>query len=549
MKYTKKLVALTVALILALALAMPAMAAQTADLDINGTTEGKKYDLYKVFDLTQAGENYSYTVNEDFAEFFENYEAYQTWLAQDGNADKTPIDYVGTLTPNSEAIGALADELLAYAVANKATITPIEVTGATGTSTTVNNLEYGYYLLNALGATETASGYYSMFALNTLSGNDASITVKGTYPTVDKTVEDGTDNATGTNVSEASVGDEVTYTLSAKVPDMTGFPSYIFRMKDTMTKGLTYKGITEVKIGDTPLSADVDYTATTDSGDDSSTILTINFLNFIQYADQQGAEITVKYKAEINANAIAGVTADNKVKVEYSNDPKNPDNVNGVTAESDTKTYNTSLTINKVDGEMQPLAGAAFRITGDSVNMVVTTGDVYVVSAEGTYYKLLNGTYTTEVPTLETENLYDSTTTKYELKENVVLDTEEGTSKTVYAEAFVDAETGVLKFDGLGAGTYTISEVVVPNGYNAIEDFQVMITFDSATGTFSATANNGQQVNANGPFSMTIVNQSGTELPSTGGIGTTIFYTLGGLLVVGAAILLVTKKRVHDMEA
>lgn len=548
MKYTKKLLSLVLVLVLALALAVPGFAAQTGDLTINGTTQGKKYDLYKVFDLTQAGDNYSYTVNEHFEAFFESYEAYQKWLALEENTGKTPIDYVGTFSDNDANIGALADELLAYAVANKATIAPIEVTGAAGTSTTVNNLEYGYYLLNVLGATETASGYYSMFALNTLSGNDTTITVKGTYPTVDKTVSGGQNNSTGTNVNEASVGDELTFTLSAKVPDMTGFPSYTFRMKDTMSKGLTYKGITEVKIGNgEPLTLGDAYTAHTASGEDGSTVLTIEFVNFIQYADQQGADITVKYKAEINENAIAGVTADNKVKIEYSNDPKNPNSVNGVTAEADTKTYTTSLTINKVDGDNHPLTGAAFRITGEGVNMVVTTGDVYVVSEKGTYYKLLNGTYTTEEPTPETEGLYEDTDTMYELKTNAVLDTEEGTSETVNAEAFVNAN-GTLKFDGLGAGTYTISEVVVPNGYNAIEDFDVTITFDYATQTFSATATNGQQVNQNGPFSMTIVNQSGTELPSTGGMGTTIFYTLGGVLVVGAAILLVTKKRVHDVE-
>ena len=117
-KNISKLFSLALALIMAMALAVPAMAAQTATLTINGTTEGKQYDLYKIFDLTQSGDNYSYTVNEDFVQFFESYQAYQTWLAQDGNADKTPIDYVETLTSNGADIGSLADELLAYAVVN-----------------------------------------------------------------------------------------------------------------------------------------------------------------------------------------------------------------------------------------------------------------------------------------------------------------------------------------------------------------------------------------------------------------------------------------------
>ena len=546
-KNLSKLFAMALALIMTMALTVPAMAAQTTSLTINGTTEGKKYDLYKVFDLTQASDNYSYTVNENFEAFFTDYEAYQTWLDVEGNADKTPIDYVSSLTNNGEDIGALADELLAYAVENKDTITPIEVTGAVGTSTTVSGLEYGYYLLNALGATATASGYHSMFALNTLSGNDTTITVKGTYPTVDKTVEDGTDNATGTNVNEASVGDVLTFTLSAEVPDMTGFPSYTFRMKDTMSEGLTYLDITEVKIGATTLNTEA-YEVTPATSDNGN-VLTINFVNFIQYANQQGADITVKYTAEINEKAIAGVTADNKVIVEYSNDPKNPSAVDGETAEAGTKTYTASLTINKVDGEGEPLTGAAFKITGDGVNKVVTTGDVYVVSAEGTYYKLLNGTYTTEAPTPDTEDLYADTNTKYELKTNAVLDTKDDVA-SVSAEAFVNVD-GTLKFDGLGEGTYTISEVVVPTGYNAIEDFTVTITFDAATEKFTATASDGYTVNVNeagNAVSMDVVNQSGTVLPSTGGMGTTLFYTIGGVLVVCAGVLLVTKKRMNNME-
>ena len=125
-------------------------------------------------------------------------------------------------------------------------------------------------------------------------------------------------------------------------------------------------------------------------------------------------------------------------------------------------------------------------------------------------------------------------------------------------EGWVDAN-GVLTFENLGAGTYTISELVSPAGYNLLKSpITVTITWngtDDEAGMWSVAATSkgvdgvGETINAtlaDNMFSINVVNQAGVTLPSTGGIGTTIFYVVGGLLVLAAVVLLVTKRRMNS---
>lgn len=118
------------------------------------------------------------------------------------------------------------------------------------------------------------------------------------------------------------------------------------------------------------------------------------------------------------------------------------------------------------------------------------------------------------------------------------------------AKAFVNGE-GVVSFTGLGAGRYTITEVTTPDGYNHIEPIEIEIIFNESSKTFSAYLYDENGYENATPINMggyEIVNQAGALLPSTGGIGTTIFYVVGGILVVGAGVLLITKKRMSARE-
>lgn len=555
----KKLVSILLTVIMVLAMAASAFAAQEGTLTIKGTTEGKQYDLYRVFDLTQAGDNYSYTVNEDFADYF----------TEDVLGGKTPLEYIGNMQNDSTDLSKLAQSLLAYA--RQQGIAAVRVEGAAA-STSVE-LEYGYYLLNPVGASGGSDNYATMFSLNTLSGNDTQIVVKGVYPEIDKTVNDDNETEDGDKTNEISIGKEMTFTLETEVPDMTGYNHYYFVVKDTLSKGLTFKSIESVTIGSTVLGKDA-YTldpAAPVTAEDGTTFFRIIFKNFLEnYKDQAGDAIVIKYKAALNENAVIGEANENKVTLVYSNDPTydydgskdpgtpdDPDNdpsaPTGETPESVTETFTTSLTLNKVDGKGMKLTGAAFRITGNMVATVVTTGDVYVENEDGAYWKLKDGTYTTQDPdgTIDGKPVdpdkYESTSVKYtkETKSTIITDDTEGSE--VYAEAFVN-DDGTLTFEGLGVGEYTISEIVVPNGYNKVDDFTVSIAFDETEKIFSATSGKADLTVTDNKISMSVVNKSGNVLPSTGGMGTTIFYIIGSVLVFGAAVLLIVRKRMNGSD-
>ena len=141
---------------------------------------------------------------------------------------------------------------------------------------------------------------------------------------------------------------------------------------------------------------------------------------------------------------------------------------------------------------------------------------------------------------------YDDTSKKYEKVDVVTKDT---ALTKINATGYVDAN-GVLTFKGLGEGTYTIKEIVAPNGYNLLKDeITISIAADAKlTGcTWNVTDSNSNALNvdSNHLYELTVENNAGAELPSTGGIGTTVFYVLGGLLVVCAGVLLITKRRMN----
>ena len=214
------------------------------------------------------------------------------------------------------------------------------------------------------------------------------------------------------------------------------------------------------------------------------------------------------------------------------------------------------------------MTGAEFKLEStNNANVGYVTGQEYVPMAEapsgynnGTWYKLVDGAYTTTAPTADTANKYDSVEATYAL---VTVDKTTYEGAQIKAQAFVDAD-GQVVFTGLGVGNYKLSEVTVPDGYNKLNDITFTITWSKETGfrvtnvkeldkdgievanssiTISVAdiGENGEGVGT--VISSTIPNNKGTLLPSTGGIGTTIFYVVGGILVIGAGILLITKKR------
>lgn len=497
-------------------------------------------------------------------------------------------------------------------------------TTVAGTATGKGNVEItvtgsGYYLVkDKNGSVDTANGAYSRFMLQVVG--DATATVKSEVPSGDKKVY--IDDVTTGDANNASIGSHVSYQITSKVPNYVGYNYYYFIMNDTLSKGLTFDGASSVavKIGNTVLVQGTDYYVYT--GNVAPKTFRLAFADIMRY--EVGADIVVTYSATVNDKAVVGTTGNpNTWNLQYSNNPddtfdgERPDGENtpglpadeenealGQTPDEKTLTYVTELDITKYANSVAEghlLAGAEFTLTGTSKQVVLSTVEYYEASDKGTYYLLLDGTYIETAPQgteyVEIGVGTAKTTTGYiknadgeyvvpENREDYVGQTlyklvkgtageyadvntkyvKKRATETTYVDANVSIEMttgkdGKISFKDLGAGKYTLTETVTPEGFNTIEpiEFEIVFTapdrgvvtgnetcmWDLVSEDFEVTEG-GNDNSLGGIFSANIINQSGSLLPSTGGIGTTIFYVVGGILVIGAGILLVAKKRMSN---
>lgn len=328
-------------------------------------------------------------------------------------------------------------------------------------------------------------GYFavdtSLGAICSLTNTNSTATTieKNQGPTIVKKILEDNNLVDANNVR---IGDTVTYQVTIHIGK--GLTNYV--MHDTMTH-LTFTGVTNVKVfgGDADV-AEGENTYTVKTGDalkDGHTF-DIEFAEAFVEANAN-KDIIVTYEATLDADAVVGNTGNpNTVVLEY----KNEDTVVS-TPEDTVITYTTKIVVNKVNGENTPLKGAGFT-------------------------------------------LYDANGNKIgeELK---------GTDMTTFV------------WTGLKEGTYKIVETTVPAGYNKADDITVVIkctepdTVSAETDTATWTEGTDPNVTTlgEGYYETTVTNTTGALLPETGGIGTTIFYIVGGLFVVGAAIILITRKR------
>jgi LPXTG-motif cell wall-anchored protein len=470
-------------------------------------------------------------------------------------------------------------------------------------SFTENNKEYsatvtgdGYYFVKdatttLTDATTKGSDTLSKYLLAVVK--DTTIVAKDTHLTPDKEIL----QTGGTTVKEgtAAVGDTVTFQVTIKVPDTRKYVDhFIFDMKDKLPAGMTFMGITSVKVGEdsVPYTLTVApagsttyaaYTAPTDAATAVTTAggqqIKLVFNNFKTFAEGKdgriGSDMVVTYTAVVNDDADFTPTGNkNEVVFDYSNDPNHDydgdepdsDEPMGVTPKDETNTKLINIEIQKTgdNGSVTALAGAEFEITSDDYNVTLVTGEKMVASDYtlpasgeswvgtngGTWYKLKDGSYTETAPTDQTASSYESRDTTYKKVAFSKSNTTPGTTKKV---TVISGEDGKIKLEGLKPGTYSIKETKAPEGYNLDTNtytIKVNWTYDatSKTGSFAKdeTSSNGVAWDGtNAKATITIDNKGGTQLPSTGGMGTRIFKILGTILVLGAGILLVTRRRMN----
>ena len=495
-KAMKKLMAALLAVAMVCAMAIPAFAAGagttagTGSITIEKAVADETYTLYKMFDLDSfdnAAETYSYTVVSAWEDFFKDGATGNSYITLE-NGHPT---WVGL--KDAETYKQFAKAALAYATENR--ITATRTAKANSNTVKFDNLALGYYLVDtSLGA---------LCSLDTTKPN-VTIIEKNQVPDIKKEVTNSEGNWADSNT--AKIGDTVNYKVTITV--QTANNRYV--LHDTMSEGLTFnKDSVKVTVNNTVVDATNHYTLVTEGLTDGETF-NIKFEDSYIATLAAGTNIVVTYSAVVNEKAkVDSDKNTNEAHLVYGNNHK-------TTTEEKTKTYLYEFDLIKFSGSTKKLLGGAqFKL--------------YDAETNGTEIKLVKNEDGTTYRVATAKEINDNKTVAY-------IETVEG--KTV-------------KISGLDKKVYWLDEIVPPAGYNRPTQ---RVTVDLSTGSktvtpgyFTAgTDSTYDKANASSIGGVAVENNAGTTLPSTGGIGTTIFYVIGGGLMVAAAILLITKKRMEN---
>lgn len=501
-KAIKKLLAALLAVAMLCAMAVPAFAASSSNdgkITINNAVSGQTYTIYRILELEYDQTNNAY-----------RYTAVAAWNAfiNTRSSDLKVDNATGTVTwvnsdknNNSSAIQNFADAAGKWASDN--TIANDGSQKASGSTVTFTNLPLGWYLV----VSSLSNG-----AICSIGTTDKEVTIneKNGAPTVDKEVLEDSTNTYGKG-NDADVGDTVTFRATIKVTD--GDPkNYV--LHDKMSDGLTFKGITSVtrtnagtSTSDT-LNENTHYTLKQGAGVTVDPNCTFE-LAFKENVLKPNDVVVVEYTAVINEKAVIGSTGNpNEATLEYK------DGTRGTS--SSTKTYTWKIDIYKYfqdsAGTKKPLKDATFVL-----------------------YRQ-NSSNTPEYAKISADKI------------------EWGTEKEQATPLTSDKE-GKIAISRLDADTYYLEETKAPTGYNPltspieikIEHSTMNETSASATITYKQQGTEDSATNITSTENrVEVENKTGTTLPSTGGMGTTLFYVVGGGLMVAAIVLLVTKKRMEN---
>lgn len=513
MKHAKKLASLLLALVLVFSLTATAFAEGTTySITINNSTAGHTYEAYQIF----TGDLHERVLsNIEWGSSVSNSADLGDAAAV---AEKLDTNYTG-------ADKITVDDLLEMITLGN----PVANSGETANPYVISGLAAGYYLVKDKDGSVTGEGdAYTEYIVKVV-GN-VTTEPKSDVPEVEKKVKDindSTDDAMTDwqDSADYDIGDSVPFQLKATLAsNVSSYTTYKVVFHDTLSAGLTYNNDAVVKVGETVIynAKDASQNKTGVSVSYEGNVLTVTILD-VKAEGINGTDnsvVTVDYTATLNENAVIGSAGNpNEVYLEYSNNPnwtpgegEGPeDSPTGDTPKDTVIVFTYKTIINKVepDGKdaegndkTKALAGAAFKLE-----------------------KLIKGA----------EGAEDTWST---VKEFTVDD---------------QNPTATFTFEGLDDGTYKLTETVTPKGYNTIDPITFKVTATHSDGDSPAlTGLNGEKISGEiaftsntteGSLSTNVVNKAGSTLPETGGIGTTIFYILGSVLLVGAAILLITKKR------
>ncbi len=501
MKLFKKLASFILAFAMVMAIAMPSvvMAADgKSTITIDGATAGSEYVAYKLFDATDDGNgHFSYTVNS-------KYEAVLKEVTGKTSGAEI-VKYLNGIKDNAAAVREFADKVYA-----KVKDMAVDYTATNGKFV---NVDQGYYLI---AQTQTGTNEaYSLVMLGTAGKNALTVTPKTGVPTFEKKIKEKNDS-TGVesdwqDASDYDIGDKVPFKLTGTVSDKyDNYKTYYYAFHDKMDDTLQFNADSVVVKIDGVVVDKSKYTLNTTTSDGCTFEVVFNDLKTV--SPTKPGKVTVEYTATLKENAKLGSEGNfNKGKLEFNNNPyyegEGKPEKTGETPWDEVVVFTYKLIANKTDGQGQPLAGAGF-----------------------TLYK------------------FNKDTNDY-----------------VEVKKIEAGETTTFEFTGADAGKYKLVETTVPDGYNKADDlvFEVKGTYEAVNNDDPLKAprltkleifdENGNSITGEGKVFTTnlaagtattnIKNLTGSELPSTGGMGTTVLYAAGTLMILAAAAFLVMKKK------
>ena len=514
-KTIQKLMAVLLAAAMVCAMAIPAFATDgdatataaatgTGSITIENAVTNQTYKIYRILNLEYHADtnSYRYTANG----------AWEGFILRENNNFKLDketgaVTWINTNPENNgTAIQQIANSAGKYAEYTPNNVQEDGSAKATGITLTFSNLPLGWYLVVS-DLVDLDKG--ALCSIGTTDLN-AVIREKNSKPTIEKEVYEG-DTLGYSN--DAGIGDTVKFQTRIHVTD--GNPTN-YVLHDTMSKGLDFneKSVTVLLMRDPKtggsnyggnLTPGTDYELVTSTSDTCT--FEIKFLKPLKPYDY----IQVDYSATVTSDAVIGTTGnDNKAVLTYGN--------NSTTTESSTtKTYVWEMGVRKFA-----------NLGGDDTNHALADAEFQLYKKDGDTQK-----YAKFVET--------STTSVYKL-----------TGWTNNATEAIKVKTpanGNITFEGLDAGTYYLEETKAPVGYNKLTA-PITVVIDRGTlptvasQTISYTVKYGDTTADD--HVVRVENKAGTVLPSTGGMGTTLFYVIGGGLMVAAIVLLVTKKRMEN---
>lgn len=509
------MLALLAAFALVLAMAVPAFA-DKATCSITAPNNGHTYEVYQIFTGTLSEDNGTKVLSD--IKWGKNGINKDTAVTVGESVPETVLKEITDVATKSDSEKLAVIEKYVDLTASK--------TFTTVNSGSTQNVPAGYYLIK-----DTDNSYdnqhdaYTQFIAE-VAGN-VSFQPKTDYPAVEKKVQENskTNDTTGdygekyNDVADYSIGDAVPFKLIGSIPDMSQYSTYKYTFHDTLAKSLKAPAGTDVKV----------YMSSNKAGSDKQDItsnftvtvsgqeITVHTNNLKTITDISANKyILVEYSAVLNSNAAINkenVTGTdngniNKVYLTYSNNPRNESEA-GRTPEDTVIVFTYKIEATKVDGETKKgLEGVTFRI-------------YKMIGDENWYAQVEDGKLNGWVKTANN---------------NCVL---------------TSGKDGKFSLAGLDDGTYFIEEITPLPGYNSIDPVEIQVNGNtnngqSGNGATSELTSVTFTVGETTENAITIVNNAGTTLPSTGGMGTTVFYVVGGGLMAVAVVLLVTKKRMEN---